>query len=177
MTTTSDYPTTVTDLLARVEAGWQVLMERIGRLDPAELEGPRSADGWTVKDHLGHIAAWEAAVPALLGGQMHYVGLKVPDEVYAAGGIDAVNAFVQARVAAEDLVDVLENLVRGHGEVLAALERLTDADLARSYQSYVPEAPWPDDGTPVIAWLAGDTYEHYAEHLPWLEEIVAGAGR
>jgi hypothetical protein len=176
MTTAPDYPTTVPDFLARIDSGWQALMSHIGRLDPVQLDGPQSADGWTVKDHLGHVAAWEATVPALLNGQMHFVGLDVPEEVYDAGGIDAVNAHVQARVAAQDVVAVLENLVIGHGAVLARLERLTDADLVKPYHAFVPQAPWPDDGTPVIAWLAGNTYEHYAEHIPWLDAIVAGVG-
>jgi hypothetical protein len=32
-----------------------------------------------------------------------------------------------------------------------------------------------DGGRPIIAYVAGDTYEHYAEHLGWMVAIAQGA--
>ncbi|MBC8098629.1 MAG: hypothetical protein H7Y11_04245 [Armatimonadetes bacterium] len=46
---------------------------------------------------------------------------------------------------------------------------LTDADLMRPYQYYATDSTRED---PVIRWIVGDTFEHYAEHLPWMQAIV-----
>jgi hypothetical protein len=175
MSSASQYPMTVPDLRARIDDGWASLNARVVHLPPEQLDGPRSPDGWTVKDHLGHIAAWERAAIALMDRQLHYRALDVPDEVYEAGGIDGVNAAMHERARALPAAAVMGELAGVHRQLLDRLEELDDADLARPYHDFVPDAPWEDDGTPMVAWIAGNTYEHYTEHLPWIETILAGA--
>jgi hypothetical protein len=54
------------------------------------------------------------------------------------------------------------------------LDAMTDADLRRSYNHYQPDDPRdPGDDRPVVEWVAGNTYEHYAEHVGYIKEIVS----
>jgi hypothetical protein len=49
---------------------------------------------------------------------------------------------------------------------MAALGKLDDADLEKPYSHYQPGDP--DEKRPVVGWVAGNTYEHYAEHTNWI---------
>jgi uncharacterized damage-inducible protein DinB len=49
-----------------VEAGWQQLNELLGSLSTEQLTGPRDAHGWSVREHLIHISAWEHWLLALV---------------------------------------------------------------------------------------------------------------
>jgi hypothetical protein len=30
----------------------------------------------------------------------------------------------------------------------------------------------PDEGRPVIGWVVGNTHEHYAEHIGWMNQLI-----
>ena len=55
-------------LLERVDTSWNELSELVAKLGPDGLArtGP---DGWAVKDHLAHVAAWEHSLLALIEGR------------------------------------------------------------------------------------------------------------
>jgi hypothetical protein len=167
-------PPTKDQLLARIDEGWRSLRAAVGRLSPAQLEGPRSADGWTVKDHLAHLAAWEASAVALLRGESRPEAMGVDEATFQAG-FDAVNAAVQARSHDQSLEQVLGRLDEVHRQLLVSLDALDDEDLLRSYSSYQPDASGEHVPTPVVAWVIGNTFEHYAEHEPWIQGILAGS--
>src|SRR5207249_3693099 len=53
------------------------------------------------------------------------------------------------------------------------LGEMSDADLRRSYNHYQPNDPRdPNDDRPVVEWVGGNTYEHYAEHIGWIDQLV-----
>ena len=54
-------------VLARIECSWASLDEVVGGLIDEQL-GSSGPDGWTVKDHLAHIAGWNLSLVALLDG-------------------------------------------------------------------------------------------------------------
>jgi hypothetical protein len=54
---------------------------------------------------------------------------------------------------------------------LAALSRLSDADLKKPYSHYQPSDP--DQKRPVLDWVGGNTYEHYAEHIAWINQLLS----
>ena len=57
-----------------------------------------------------------------------------------------------------------------HGALMAGLGKLSDADLKQPYSHFQPGDP--DEERPVIGWVAGNTYEHYAEHIGWINQLV-----
>ena len=44
---------------------------------------------------------------------------------------------------------------------------MSDDDLALPYSHYQPNDP-PYNAEPVAGWVAGNTSEHYEEHIGWL---------
>jgi hypothetical protein len=53
--------------------------------------------------------------------------------------------------------------------MIETLQPLADEDLQRPYSYYQP--PRSQDG-PIIDWVIGDTYSHYAQHIPWIDAII-----
>lgn len=141
------------ELLDRIARGWDELHGALEALSEARLTAP-GADGWSIKDHLAHLGAWERSAVAILEGQPRYQVLGVEAAVWQSGDTDQINAQVQARTRARPWAEVLADLRSAHAAMLAALEPRSWVELLVEY-----------DGAPILARIAGNTYEHYAEHL------------
>lgn len=165
------------ELLERIGASWEALEQTLWGLSPEELTEPRPPDGWSVKDHLAHLAVWEQSLLALLGGRDRDAAIGLTP---AAGvddeDIDAVNAFLYQRHQGRSLADVQAALRQTHAKVVETLKSLSDEDLQRSYSHYQPDAQPPDD-RPVLGWIEGNTYEHINEHRGWLAEQITSGRR
>ncbi len=61
-----------------------------------------------------------------------------------------------------------------HTQLAARISALADEDLSKPITHFQPDDPDDPDERPVLRKIIGDTYEHYAEHLPWIEAIIAG---
>ncbi|MDL1896466.1 ClbS/DfsB family four-helix bundle protein, partial [Anaerolineae bacterium CFX7] len=53
------HPTTKQELLHRIRARHADMEELLSSLEPAQMRAPELDGGWSVKDSLAHIAAWE----------------------------------------------------------------------------------------------------------------------
>ncbi len=155
--------------LPRIEASWSELVSLVDSLGPGGLvlTGP---DGWAVKDHLAHIAAWEHSLLALVEKRdlAKAMGLREP-----TGDIDAINHTLWELHSKQTPDESLVYFRDAHAQLMRALSELTDADLQLTYNHYQPDDPRDAaDDRPVIEWVAGDTYEHYAEHAAWLNQLI-----
>ena len=152
-----------------IEKGWSALTMLVDSLGPGDLE--LKGDGqWAVKDHLAHIAAWELSLIALLEGHDLKKAMGVPD---AADDTDAVNEAVWLLHRHETGDQVLRFSRDTHAALLRRLGTMSDADLRRSYNHYQPNDPRdPGDDRPVVEWVAGNTYDHYAEHVGWINQLI-----
>jgi hypothetical protein len=161
---------TKTDLLARMAETRAEVEAVIGQSTRTRLTRP-GAEGWSVKDHLSHLAVWEAPLRALLLGESLADALGVDQETFKHGGIDRINAVIQLRHKDEPLSLVLTRFRDSRQQTLTLLERFTDADLHKPYSFYRPSVD-PPRTDPVILWVSGSTYEHDAQHLVWIRELL-----
>ena len=146
----SNYPTNTTELLTRIETEWDQLLAVVDQLSPAALTVP-AEDGWSPKDQLAHLAHWEQWLL-----RHHMAGEPAHDVMQ-----------VDAQLLEErSLAAVLEELHRGHAQVVNTLTALPFADLLRPRYADDPEA------RPLLGWVAGDTYEHYQEHREILARLL-----
>ena len=153
-------------LLERIEESWNDLFERVTNLGPGGLM-LAAPDGWAVKDHLAHVAAWEHSLLGLIegGDRLAAMGLQPMEN-----DTDLINAAVQKLHAAETPEQVLKYFRESHARLTAALGKLSDADMQKPYSHFQPSAP--EQAAPVIGWVAGDTWEHYAEHIAWIDQLI-----
>ena len=169
---TEPLPRDKAQLLERIQRARAALEQTISQLSAAQLVAPGPYEGWSVKDHLAHLAIWEQGLAALLQGRPRYAAMHVDEETYLSADTDGLNAIIYQHNKDRSLAEVLAAFRQAHQQTLAALAGLTDADLFKTYSHYQPDEPGEDSGEPILRWIAGNTYEHYAEHQAWIQALV-----
>jgi hypothetical protein len=160
-------PRITADLIDRVQLEWAALEYIVAGLSLPQLTTP-GPQGWSVKDHLVHIAEWEAATGAVLARRPQHEGFRLAPPL--PGDIDALNDVLFQRSRDLPIDEVQARGRRVHAEIIAALGRLSDADLQSTIAVYGGD---PTDNRSLLSKIAGDTYGHYADHVVWIKELLA----
>jgi hypothetical protein len=160
---------TTSELVSRMQNGWDDFQAYLKTLTPEQMTGPRDAAGWTVKDHVIHLATWEDGVYALLEKQPRHEQMGLDQALWDSHEIDAINADIQQRNKDKSLDDVLKTFESVHQRLVEKIQSLSNKDLLRPYRYYQADSTVEK---PVFGWIVGNTYEHYAEHKPWIVAIV-----
>jgi hypothetical protein len=108
---------------------------------------------------LAHVLHWEQVMVARLGGIGPPIG-RIP------GGTDAINAAVAAYHSARPFADMRRELDTVHQDLLRRIEALSDDEMNR-----------PMGGEPVWRNIAGETWDHYPEHVAQLEARARTSGK
>ncbi len=170
----TDMPQTKAELIERLEAGYRALEEWISRLNDAQFSAQQTSTDWSIKDHVAHLAAYEVGIAALLRRQPRWGAMGLDEKLARdSESFDEINAALYQLHKDRSTSEVLTAFRDAHQQVLATLEKLTDAELFKPYAHYQPLDPDANQTDPVLGWIIGNTYEHYAEHQPWIEELLA----
>ena len=153
------------DGLDKIASKWAELASLTDPLPDVEFMQPR-ADGWSPRDHVVHVTAWERSLLALLRGESRAAAVGLTDEEHAAFEIDEINARIIEQAANLSPAEVRRRASGTHAEVLTLLHSLTDEDVKLPYSHYQPTAG--SNGDPVFNWIGGNTFGHYEEHIGWL---------
>ena len=119
--------------------------------------------GWSGRELIAHVVGWLEHVldvaRELAVGERSGTHARAATEWDARG--DAVNDDLHAAWAVLPIAEVRQRLLTVPGELRGTL-------------TVVPEARWLKDAK-MHAFFVMDTLEHYEEHLPQLEAVLAGA--
>jgi hypothetical protein len=170
-------PASIDELRARIQIDWATLEDVVSRLSDTELTTP-GPEVWSVQDHLAHIAEWERASTAVLQHRPQSEGFAIDQSQYDAiasqpDSIDRLNDLLFQRHRNESITDVKDFAARAHAELLAAVGELRDEDLRKSVGEF---GMMTNPDRSLIEKVAGDSYEHYAEHATWITELLASIG-
>lgn len=154
----------------RVAGGWDHLTELVDSLGEQDL-AIAGADGWTVKDHLVHIAAWEQSLMAIFEGRDRIEAMGLPSGAMETEDINRAVWELNRDRSPEDALAFFRDT---HDRLSGKLDGMQDADFELSFDHYQPGAiGGPDADRPVVDWVAGDTYEHYFEHIDWIRALLS----
>ena len=167
----SDEPQTKAELLPRITTSRAALDDLLAGLSDDQIVARGPGGGWSIKDHLAHLTAWEAGIDALLKREPRYAAMGI-DAATFRGPEGTLNAIIHERAKDLSLEDVRSAFVDTQRELLDALSNLTDADLLKTYSHYQPDEPGQDSGDPIVDWIVGNTCDHYDEHRAWIEALV-----
>jgi len=156
-------PSTKSELLERILPAREELLRTITSLSLEDLSRP-GHEGWSTKDHLAHVAAWQRMVVAHLRDGTDHAVLGMGPEVYAAAGLEVLNTRIYELHRNDPASDVLGEFNDACATLKAIASGLSDKQLAAPY--------WEDDTRPVIDKIASDSYRHDIEHLEWIEELL-----
>ena len=144
-------------LLARLFAARETLEAALVRVPEEQMQTPILHDDWSVQDMLGHITFWEERAVANFNALR--AGLT-PDPV---NDMDAINARTLRDFRHLSLEEVREREQTAYQQVLDMLESASEDEL------FSPNHFAWTNGNPFVTWIAGDTWDHYEEHLPELQ--------
>ena len=158
------------ELILRIRSARQKLEALLARLPPELMEKPGVDGGWSVKDHLAHLAEWARCQAGLIDGQTWHAALGVEEDLFRQGGIDAVNAALCLRSRGRSLEDVLGGFRAAHEAVLERIEQMPDDALAQ-----VTAFPDPEARPTMLEAISSNTFEHDLEHTTWIAELISNA--
>ncbi len=164
--------TTKAQLMLEIEDGWLIINQAIDSLSKAQMTTLRDGEGWTVKDHIAHMTAWERSALYFLQGKPRHEGLGIEESVYLSEDEDSINADIYARQQSLTLPEVLADFRVVHSQLLTALQPLTDSELMLPYRHFLPDEPGDGEGPPGINVIYGNSAHHYREHLAWMRALV-----
>jgi hypothetical protein len=153
------------ELIARIAQEWTVLFQTIAKIKPEQMNTP-DVGGWTPKDNLAHLAAWEGfMLRKYLQGQPAHQALQIDEAILEQLDEDGINQILFERNRLRGKEDVLKEVEHIHAELLDTLEQMPFADLMQ------PNAEDPQR-RPVIIWVMGNTYQHYREHRQTIQTTL-----
>ena len=146
-------PKTRAELMAREKETWDELAATWCKLPDEALALPGACGpGWSVKDVMNHVAAWQEAalriIPQLLAGQPATLG----------AGTDRFNAAQQAADQHRTALASKRRLNKARRDLLALLDQVPDQFLL-------------DQSTRVNWWVRYTLHAHYSEHIWELEQF------
>ncbi|MFZ4816656.1 MAG: ClbS/DfsB family four-helix bundle protein [Phototrophicaceae bacterium] len=165
----NDLPNDKASMIVRMEQGFTDFLAAIEPLTPEQMTVPQDAGGWTIKDHIMHLAVWMDGITALLNSQSRTAAMGIDDSLWDQG-FEAINAVSQQQHKDRPLDDVLNTFKASYQTLSNRVESLSEAELSLPYSHYAPASSIDD---PVYSRVMGNTFDHYDEHLPWILAIAA----
>ncbi|MBI5032481.1 MAG: DinB family protein [Chloroflexi bacterium] len=162
----NNVPATISELFIRIALDRADLEAWATTLSEAQLSAP-GKDGWAIKDHYVHLAVWEQSTAALLRHEPRYaiIGVQPGDPIPNETELNA-RIFAQSKDRSVD--EALALFHSAHMELLNELAKLSDADLQKPFSHFAPGETSAYAQNPILEWLTGNTFEHYAEHIQWI---------
>jgi len=143
-------------LLDALRAGRDKFLQAIEGLNDDAMVQPGVVGEWSVKDILVHLTRWEAELVKLLwqAGQ----GVKPSTVHFTSPSVDDINARWYAESRDRPLPLVLQDFHATRVQTIRRVNELTEEALV-----HPDHFPWTQS-QPLWKWIAGDSFEHEAEH-------------
>jgi len=161
------------ELVAAIDSSWEDLLSFLHAVSPTHAS-TRDDNGWTVKDHVTHMAVWEDSVAVLFRGGLRHEALGIDETFYTASSFDEINEVIKEGFKAVPLTQAIRQLEQVHRELMTGVKALSEGDLKAAVRDYFAQAPRTDD-RPMMTFVYDNTADHFTEHLQWMRELIGGA--
>ncbi len=160
-----DEPASKTDLLDKIQTGWQEWQELLSQVNKEQMEQPGAEGEWSVKDIIAHITWSERGIVPLL--EQHILS---GSELWNLSQ-DERNTEVYRQNRYRPLDEVLAESQNTHEQLIAAARDLDEQDLTDSSRFTNMPADW-------LPWMliSGNTYAHYRDHIQSVKVWLAQKG-
>lgn len=150
---------TAATILTRFETTWAALDTTIKSLGEREITAIRDPAGWSAKDHLSHLAAWDQALLAKLDGRPRHVVLGIDEALDRSEDYDAMNAAIFTATRDRSLAEALDAV------------RATQAATRRHLSGLVSGRGDTPGAEGFLADAPGYA-DHYDQHHGWIRALV-----
>ena len=157
------------DLLANIQRERTALDDLLAQLHDRAMLAPARDDGWTAKEILAHLSAWEQRLLRWLERWRETGDPGRPEVGVTWHNFDSLNERDYATVKEQSLADVRHEASESHKAVVTAVLAMSHDELATR--------PETADG-PSWSWIVGaNTYRHYREHRTEMEAWWEKSGK
>src|SRR5205809_4394897 len=155
-----------TSILNEMSISYAALEEILTTLDKTQYFTEGVIPGWSIKDILAHIASWHHRLLAWLDAAVRNQEPTIsgPDNVEE---MNALNAQFYQENKSRPLDEVLADFLITHQQIMDIVQAMPEEDLMSTHRF-----AW-SQGKPLWHLIAGDTYEHYREHIAQIQEWLA----
>jgi hypothetical protein len=162
-----------TEFVQKLEAAWVELDSCLASLTESQMTGTFDEQGWNIKDHIAHLAAWEEATAMLFQGKPRHqtLGIELPKITWE--NMDEINAAIREHrksLPAKSALDEFLELRSIHHKLMASVKGLSEADLNQPADVFFSQAP-PGEDRPVFDIIHANSAEHFRDHLPWIMKL------
>jgi hypothetical protein len=177
-------------LLERVTTGYNTFTTLIAPLDAMQLTMAGVDHQWSIKDILAHLAFWQHhlltylqdAIQGETPQQMTHEQIDALRRQYPGAGaalaeieekqapiddFSDMNDYIYLRNRSRTLDDVQADFQASYAQVVETLHTIDDALL------FEPDRLSWTEGNPLYAWVVGNTFEHYEEHIGAIKNWLA----
>lgn len=158
-------PASKEEILASIQAGRGQLESLLAKVEPEQMLEPVNSNGWTVKDFMAHIAAWEKRMVQWMRSLEAGETYEVPASEW---DIDRVNQQSYEENLERPLEEVQAEFTQAYEMALMEVENTPEADLMD------PQRFPSRNGRPLWIMVAANTWWHYQEHEEALREWNEG---
>ena len=155
-----------TSILNEMSISYAALEEILTTLDKTQYFTEGVIPGWSIKDILAHIASWHHRLLMWLDAAVRNEEPTIsgPDNVEE---MDALNAQFYQENKSRLLDEVMADFYTTYQQIMDIVQAMPEEDLMNPHRF-----AW-SKGEPLWQAIAGDTYEHYQEHLAQIQEWLA----
>lgn len=120
------------ELLAFMQKQWRGFVQASDALPDDVWLSAKNADGWSIRDHAGHVMLWtQAEIPLLTEGTPIPINAGIPDEVWQSEDPNAVNEWFRAKLQQMSPAEIRAQRDRDFPKLVEAVSRFSDDDLQK----------------------------------------------
>ncbi|MGZ3611172.1 MAG: ClbS/DfsB family four-helix bundle protein [Ktedonobacteraceae bacterium] len=157
---------TKASVLKEMNTSYTALEAILASLDTSQYFIQGVIPGWSIKDILAHISSWHHRLYQLLDAALNNQGPAISGPENLAG-VDALNAEFYRENKSLPLEEVLADFRNTYQHILSIVQVMPAEDLLNPHRF-----SW-SRGEPLWKSIAGDTYEHYQEHILQIQQWLA----
>lgn len=125
------------ELLAAIATSWNACVALIDALTPEQWTSATDDRGWTVKDHVASVTAWEnVVIEVFRSGSPQYATLQISEAEWAVGGVEGADLVIHDRKAGQSLHRARNNRDVTHSRLVTILTDLPEEALKRPFSEF-----------------------------------------
>ncbi|HET9662289.1 MAG TPA: DinB family protein [Thermomicrobiales bacterium] len=165
-------PTNKAELLTFMQTKWDGLVRASDALPDEVWLGPVDAAGWNVRDHAGHVTAWQKAeMPLLSTGTPIPETTGMPAALWDAGDTDAINEWYRQSIVTMSPAEVRAERDRVFPRLVEVVSAIPEEDLLAPAR----ERGLEDSERSLLTVMSENYGLHFDDHRAQIEALGKAA--
>lgn len=164
-------PQTKAEVLELVRNAHDELEQVVRQLTDEQIDAPTGDDAWSIKDIMAHITAWERVLlRSHIEGKPYAQAVEGDEPLPDVKTVDEINDWFYQQSRDKSVPEVRAHFEHMYQDLIVTIEQMSQAELLEGKSKVRPDAS-------LLEAIAGNTWEHYAEHTAIIRRLVAEGNR